>query len=338
MKVAILTYGYGCSAYGMGKYSFSLTNELQKLGAKIDVFTIKRSIRKIGPFLFYAKNGLINLREYDIVQSNEGAGLFINHPKIIETYHHNYFQLGFWYSIFGMLELYQCRRSNHVIVPSFATKQALISQGLTENHISVIHHGVSSIFKMIPHLRQETRAKLGLSNKFVVISVGRIVQHKRHMDIVEAVSRIPNAIFILVGKGNLLPEIQTLAQKKQVFLLHFENISDAFLVALLNASDVYVHASEIEGFGLSVLEALACGIPVVAYKTADFRQIIGNAGFLLDQGNIDGMHESLLLLSNNELLRKELGCRATEFAKNFTWNKTAKKYLDLYEKMIKEGA
>jgi glycosyltransferase involved in cell wall biosynthesis len=334
MNVAFLTYGYGLQEFGMGKYAWHLKRELEKLGVCVDVFTTGLKVRNAGPFIFFMENALLDLRKYDLVHSSEGAGCLVRHPTMVETYHHDYSKLGPLYSVFSLIEHQQCKRVRHIVVPSFATKLVLLNRGFDEDRISVIYHGVSDAFRPDDEARERIRLRYGLDDCFVVISVGRLVKHKRHIDIVKALEKIPKSALILVGRGECKDKIRELARKKSVRVLSFENIDESALVELLNAADVYVHASEMEGFGLSVIEAMACGVPVVAYSTADFQYVVGDAGFLLKQRDINKMHELLLFLQESPELRGKLKTKAQTEAAKYKWSEAAYGHLCVYKQLL----
>lgn len=336
MRVAFLSYGYGRQELGLGKYSWHVVDELRKLGVVVDAFTLSRHPKYLGPVLFYMKNFLRNFRGYHIVHSSEGSGLLVNHPRMVETYHHDYTQTrSFSTSIFNSLEAFQCGKVRRIIVPSWKTMNALLRFGYERDNISVIYHGVDhETFRQDEVLRKIMHQKYGLAKCFVAISVGRLIKHKRHRDIVEALSKIPDAALILVGKGEEEGRIIGLAKKKGVKLLHFKDVSDEFLAGLYNAADVYVHASVLEGFGLTVVEAMACGLPIVCYDVADFKNIVGGAGFLLKQWDVEGIFQAIESLKENNDERVALGRNALRKSKAFTWKKAAEEHLKVYKKVL----
>lgn len=339
MRVAFLPYAYGVELLGLGKYCWYLVNELRKLGIQVDVFTTNFHFKTLGLPLFYMKNASLNVKKYDIVHSDVGAGLLLYHPCMVETYHHDYRQPSDVNSlIFYGLEALQCHKVKHIIVPSFMTKNSLLNHGFKEDKITVIHHGVDhKLFRPDGALRRFLREKCGLKGFFVVISVGRLVRHKRHTDIVEALSKIPETALILVGGGPEEKRIVALAKEKKVKLLHFKNISDEFLTSLYNAADVYVHASVLEGFGLTVLEAMACALPVICYDAGDFKNVVPGAGIVLEQGDVEAMVHAIEFLKQRNDERKTLSHVALQKSKTFTWKKTAKEHLNVYLNAINES-
>jgi len=336
LRVAFLPYSYGVELTGLGKYCWYLARELRKLGTHVDVFTTNLHIKTFGLPLFYMKNAFLDFKKYDLVHSDVGASLFLYHPCMVETYHHDYRQPSDVNSlIFHRLEDLQCRKAKHIIVPSFGTKKSLLHHGFKEDKISVIHHGVDhELFRSDEALRSTMREKYGLMKPFVAITVGRLVRHKRHIDIIEALSKIPETTLILVGAGEEEKRIVGFAKKKKVRLLHFKNISEEFLASLYNSADVYVHASSLEGFGLTVLEAMACALPVVCYDVADFKDIICEAGVILKPKDLDGMVHAIEFLKEKKDKRKAFSQAALQKSKEFTWKKTAKEHLRVYRNVL----
>jgi glycosyltransferase involved in cell wall biosynthesis len=320
---------------GIGKYCWYLVNELRKLGTNVDVFTTNFHYKTIGLPLLYIKNAFLNVKKYDVIHSDVGAGVFLYHPFMIETYHHDYKQPGDVNSlIFYGLEALQCRKVKQIIVPSFMTKNSLLNHGFKEDKITVIYHGVDhEIFRPYETFRRFVREKYGLKNLFVVISVGRLVRHKRHTDIIEALSKIPETALVLVGGGPEEKRIVALAKEKKVRLLHFKNISDEFLASLYNAADVYVHASVLEGFGLIVLEAMACGLPIICYDAGDFKNIVLGVGVVLKPRDVEAMVHAIEFLKEKNGEQKALSQAALKKSKAFTWKKTAEEHLKVYCKV-----
>jgi len=327
LRMAFLSYAYGRGGLGLGRYGESLVNELRKLGTSVDVFTSIFHVKSFGPPLFFMKNAFLKLKKYDLVHSNEGAGVFLRHPYMIETYHHDYKQTGDarYNLVFHRLETLQCHKAQHIIVPSFLTKNTLLHYGFPEDKISVIHHGVDhNMFVRNESSRVFLRRKYDVSSCFVVINVGQLRKYKRQIDIVKALQGIPNVAFILVGNGEEEKNIKKSARNKGVRLIHFKYVPERLLVDLYNVADVYVHTSILEGFGLTVLEAMACGLPIIAYKVADFDRIVKGAGYLMDIGDVNGIRSTLLILRRDHDIRDKMSSVAVSHSKDFTWSKSAR--------------
>ncbi|MCW4015247.1 MAG: glycosyltransferase family 4 protein [Candidatus Bathyarchaeota archaeon] len=336
LKIAFLSYTFGRNDYSTGKYGWHLAYELRKMNHDVDIFTTNLHVPKIGPFLLAFKHLFSKLQHYDIVHSNEGAGLFVSHPALLETYHHDYAQVPeFGHRFFNILENMECRKVKHIIVPSYASKDVLLGYGFPPEKISVIYHGVDEIFKEDKLIRKMMRSKLGLTKELVVINVGRFVKHKRQVDLIRALSGFSNVVLILVGNGPEEYRIKDTASKMGVKMLHFKNVSDIFLAGLYNAADVYVHTSTLEGFGLTILEAMSCGLPVIAYTTGDLEQIVGNAGHIVQIGDIESVRAGLFNLEIHSV-RNEMRNLALAKSRDFSWSESMKKHSKVYSSVLNQ--
>lgn len=107
-------------------------------------------------------------------------------------------------------------------------------------------------------------------------------------------------------------------------------IDEKDMPKLYNSADVYLHTSEYEGFGLPILEAMACGVPVVASNKASIPEIVGNAGILidLDDNCVKEFAESILKILDRNI---NMDKRALERSMEFSWEKTARETLEVYK-------
>jgi glycosyltransferase involved in cell wall biosynthesis len=335
LKVAFLTYGYGKDNLGLGRSAWYLANELIRIGVAVDVYKAQSHLEYFGPPEFYLKNALTNFNKYEIVHSNEGAGLLVHHPRMVETYHHNYKEMtGLNNRVFSKLEHFHCKHVQSIIVPSINTKIALLRHGFSAKKISYIPHGVDGdIFKRLPD-KALLKEKYKLTNKFVAINVGQLIPRKKQVEAVKLLSGIKDAVLILVGKGPEEGNINRASIEFGVRLLHFQNITDEMLVELYNASDIYLNTSILEGFGLTLLEAMSCEVPIIAYETADFKTIVEDSGIILDNGDAKGARDAIELLKANEDLRESLSKAAFRRSKEFTWQNVAKQHVKVYKELL----
>jgi glycosyltransferase involved in cell wall biosynthesis len=106
----------------------------------------------------------------------------------------------------------------------------------------------------------------------------------------------------------------------------------------LNSADIYVLASHNENWGISIVEAMACGtVPVITNLPAS--QIIsdgGKAGLLYPVGDKNALRDQLMKLAADARLRSELAEKAVKRAENFTWKESTRKVVELYERLLKE--
>ena len=144
---------------------------------------------------------------------------------------------------------------------------------------------------------------------------------------------------VLIGKAftdenlketkEIIQLINSLKLSKKVIRLGWVPNKD--LVALYNLASVYCQPSFYEGFGLPVLEAMACGCPVVAAKTSSLPEICGSAAIMVDPYNLDDMIKGL---KKALVKQEELRDKGFQQVKKFSWGKTAQKTYEIYQKVV----
>ena len=210
-----------------------------------------------------------------------------------------------------------------------------------KDRIHVVSLAPASYFKVIKEesILKRVIKKYNLPENFVLY-VGDVNYNKNIPGLTKAFAGLKGDLsLVLVGKAFLEDDlkenqeitklIKTLKLEKKVIRLGFLTAED--LVALYNLADVYCQPSFYEGFGLPVLEAMACGCPVVAADTSSLPEICGPAAIMVDPYNINDMIKGLqeALLNKEEL--KEKGFAQV---RKFSWEKTAKKTYEIYQKVV----
>lgn len=131
--------------------------------------------------------------------------------------------------------------------------------------------------------------------------------------------------------GEIDRTYRDLSLEKSVYFLGHADIND--LVHLYNAAEALVFPSFYEGFGLPPLEAMACGVPVVASDIPVFREILQDAALFADANNPEKISEAIYAVSSNESLAQGLKTKGLERVKNFSWQKTARQTLGVINKL-----
>ncbi|NTV97874.1 MAG: N-acetyl-alpha-D-glucosaminyl L-malate synthase BshA [Chlorobiaceae bacterium] len=196
-------------------------------------------------------------------------------------------------------------KSDGVTAVSDYLKDETIRMFSPRKEISVIPNFVdTSFFRRSP--RPDIREQLGLGNEKILIHISNFRPVKCIGDVVRVffeVSRKTEATLLLVGDGPERSEAETLSRmfgiaERVKFLGKLDDI-----VPLLSISDLMLMPSNAESFGLAALEAMACGVPVVATMAGGFPEFIvsGEHGFLLEPGDVEGMAaKAMELLSGND--------------------------------------
>ena len=113
-----------------------------------------------------------------------------------------------------------------------------------------------------------------------------------------------------------------------------ENVPNEDLIALYNAAALFVLPSFYEGFGLPVLEAMACGTPVVCSERGSLPEVAGDAALLVNPDGLDGLASAMERALEDQPLRAQMRSRGLAQAAHFSWEMTAKETLAIYHRLI----
>jgi Glycosyltransferase len=230
-------------------------------------------------------------------------------------------------------------RADRVLADSEATRADLIRLlGTPPEKVEVLYSGVDPRFRPEPESgeRERLRARYGLDRPYV-LSVGTLQPRKNFVRLIRAFARLPDTGRVLViagGRGWLYESVLEEAARHpdRVRVLGF--VEDADLPALYRGADLFVFPSFYEGFGLPVLEAMACGVPVVASDASSIPEMVGTAGILLPPDDAQGMAGALLQLLQDAAFHAEMRQRALEQAGWFSWEQTARRTLEAYRETL----
>jgi len=216
-----------------------------------------------------------------------------------------------------------------------------------KNQIHVVYLAPAPSFKKlkIKNLKLKVKQKHHLPDTFVLY-VGDINWNKNVPGLVKACEKIDTPL-VIVGKQAIsknydrdhienrdLVWLQKEARKsKSLFLLGF--IPTDSLVAIYNLAAVYCQPSFYEGFGLPVLEAMACGCPVVCSNQGSLPEVGDKAVIYFDPWRQGEMEKTLKKILENKNLRKNLSKKGLLQAKKFSWRKTAQETLNIYDKLCR---
>jgi glycosyltransferase involved in cell wall biosynthesis len=210
-----------------------------------------------------------------------------------------------------------------IVTVSESTKNELIELGISSKNIRVIYNGVDD--KFIPGDKSDAP---------IILYFGRVKKYKRLDHLIRAFKlvkgRIPKAQLIVAGKGDNYKELITLSKELGISdsINFVGEVSEEEKVKLLQKAWVFVTTSEKEGWGITVVEANACGTPVVSYDVHGLRDSVkhGYNGLLVEDGNVEALTETILGLLENNSLRDELSKNAIEWAKQFSWDRSAEEF------------
>lgn len=235
------------------------------------------------------------------------------------------------------------RKTDHVIAVSEATKRDSIKMlGVPEKKITVIHEAANPIYRPVPaeEAQQRVREKYKIDQDFILF-VSTIEPRKNLPGLLQAYRRLRDEykreeLLVLAGsKGWLWEEVYETVDNLDLTreVLFLGRVPSADLVYLYNAARFLVHPSFYEGFGLTPLEAMTCGTPVIVSNTSSLPEVVGDAAVLIDPHDIDGLTVAMWRVLTEQELRKELRCKGLKRAKQFSWEQAAEKTLEVYHKI-----
>lgn len=232
------------------------------------------------------------------------------------------------------------RHANHIVAVSERTAADLVELlGVPRAKISVIPLGVDPAFRRVtdPARLAEVERRYGLAHP-LVLAVGTLEPRKNYARLIAAfaeASRAPGGpamLAIVGGDGWLTEGIYSAVEKHgiadQVRFLGY--VPDADLPALYSLADVVAVPSLYEGFGIPVLEAMACGAAVLASTGGSLPEVAGDAAVLVPPTDTEALTDGLIRLIRDADLRAELGAKGIARARAFTWDACARAHLDLY--------
>jgi glycosyltransferase involved in cell wall biosynthesis len=206
--------------------------------------------------------------------------------------------------------------------------------------IRVIHLGVGPQFRpQAPAEIEKTRERYQLPEQFVLY-VGNTMPHKNVPRIVEAFAKVrqtePGLELVLAGRPDQYRKIVRAAITEARIdrsVRFLDYVDEGLLPSLYNASQVLVSPSLYEGFGMPVLEALACGTPVITSDRGSQAEIAGGAALLVDPRSQTQIAEALALVTRGGPEVFGLRARGPVRAARFAWRQTANKHAQLYQEL-----
>lgn len=210
---------------------------------------------------------------------------------------------------------------------------------IPEDRIVVTYVGVSDDFRPIPDQEKIKRVaeRYGISGEYILF-VGRIEPRKNLGTLIDA--------YYLLKRGRCIDHRLVIAGMQDPLFRDFHNsisakaaesrvvftggVAEDDLPYLYNGADLFVYPSFAEGFGLPVLEAMACGVPVIASNATALPEAVGDAGIMVPPENPEMFAEAMRRVLSDPELKEAMRHKGLQRVKLFTWRKTAEKVLEAY--------
>ncbi len=370
MRIAIDGSVIQENLYGVSRYAYNLTEALAKtVLADDEIFVLYNPNEPTGQHqledlaslsqvaLRPAQGGVrgpwslaTQLRKLDVDVFHSPyylSRLLNNVPSVITIHDLSTFQPELEHGLLGRLsqftaqaELTLLRRAAAVICVSRSVKQDLLRVAdIPEERVHVVYNGVDHRRfhpRYRPEARQRAALMLGIEPPYV-LALASPEPRKNIRRLLEAYARLPRQDLprlVLAGAadwgyGPIYATVQELGLEPYVRFTGY--VPEAVLPDLYGGARLFVFPSLYEGFGLPVLEALACAAPVVAGNRGGIPEIAGQAAILVDPYDVDALAEAMLRVLQDKQLRDELRLRGPGQAALFSWERTARETRNVYE-------
>lgn len=252
--------------------------------------------------------------------------------------------------MFNKRDLWQLRNwtkfsienAEHIITISNFSKQDIIKQyGIDGKKITVAYPGFNKeIFHPVYDKKKTGKMldKYKIGDNFIIY-IGTIQPRKNLIRLIEAVSRIEDLMLVIVGKTEgegregwmyeeTLKTPNRLGIEDRVKFLGF--VPDDDLPYLLAGAKAFILPSLWEGFGIPVLEAMACGVPVIVSNVSSLPEVVGGVGLLIDPYSVDQIEQAIRTIVADKKLQQKYSKAANLQAKKFSWQKMAKIVLKVF--------
>ena len=289
-------------------------------------------------------------KDYDIYHiTNQENSLLTYYPNIstsIITVHDIFYYTSpknFLYKQLIKSLYYGVTNANHVICVSHATKKDLIDHfNIPPDKIDVIYPGLDPIFEEKIKNESIIFKKYGLDPSYrYILHVGRDEKRKNIETLIKAFYkfkkefRIKNIKLIKINglSDNNKKLLHDLQLENEIYVI--DHVSDEDLVRFYKISDAFLFPSTMEGFGLPLIESMACGTPVISSNTSAIPEVVEDAAILVDPKDINAFSNELYNLLSDEDTKEELIRNGLQQASKFRWKRAARETLKVYKKVKK---
>jgi len=232
------------------------------------------------------------------------------------------------------------KRASRVIAISQYTKKDIVKvYGISPDKIDVVYSGLDPQFaRPGPQAIEEFREARGLPEKFILY-LGTIEPRKNLSTLIRAYAKVRPAGVKLVcagGRGwmyeDVFQTVEELRLSRDVIFPGF--LPEDELPLWYSAADIFVYPSAYEGFGLPVIEALACGVPTITTNATSLPEAAGQAALLVPPDDTTALADALEGLINSPAQQADLAERGPQQARRFTWLEAARRTAGVYAKAL----
>jgi len=301
---------------------------------------------------------LLTKYNIDIFHGLKGTGPKLKLVKTIITVHDIHVLVHPQFSKFKDLVYWKyfspmnIKKADKIISVSEATKKDLIEKlNIPSNNIKVIYESYDSkLYQTKSNSLQKVKSflhekNINIDNKKIVLNVNTISPRKNVDGVIKAfnlvASKNNDVLLIISGRdgwktNEIYNEFRCSPFKNRIHFIGFT--PDDIVADLYNVAEVFVYPSFYEGFGLPILEAQACGCPVITSNVSSMPEIAGDGAILVDPYNVKETSSAIFKITSNDELRNELIQKGFNNCKRFSWKKCAADTLEVYNEVYNGGS
>lgn len=284
----------------------------------------------------------IKARKYDILFCPSNiAPLFLSKKvKLIVTLHDLSFKDFSQMYSFLFRKYYEfvvpkiLKRADKILtISSFSYERITKEYSFINDKINFIYHGKNEIFSFDENIKKED----------YILYVGSLNDTKNFSSVIKAFFKLKNSRYklkmIMPSSSNFeidedkLHLLNEAKKNKNIEIVDY--LSQDRLVKVYQKAKIFVFPSYHESFGFPVLEAFACGTPVICSNTSSLPEVGGDAVLYCDAYNVNDIKEKIELLLDDEILQKQMIQKGLNRAKLFSWEKSADEYIKVFEEVLK---
>lgn len=281
-------------------------------------------------------------KKYDVLHAHDWltsvAGLRLRSrmkTPLVQTFHSTEFDRTSlpWEYVLD-IERSAAERADILIAVSRRTREQVLRLGAAKEKIRVIYNGVD--VEKFAGAFVDGKAANGFKNgKKVVLFLGRLTEQKGPVQFLHAAARVlsvrKDVLFVIAGKGELLPLLINMAMQLQISqnVRFLGYVSDDDLRKIYKVADVYVMPSTSEPFGITALEAMSSGVPVIISRTSGVAEVVRSA-IRVDFWDINAMAAKILGVLSYQPLSRTMSSLSRTEATYHGWDRTAEETLSAY--------
>jgi glycosyltransferase involved in cell wall biosynthesis len=239
------------------------------------------------------------------------------------------------------------RRADRIITVSYNSKRDLVDYfGIPPARIDVIYNGVAAPFRTdIPRSeRDRVATKYGLSRPYLLF-LGGEKPHKNVRNVIRAFAEarreraLPHALVLAGPMPSNRSRVDALIDALELGtrVVRTGIVPDEDLPGLFAGADAFLYPTLYEGFGLPVIEAMACGVPVLTSSTSALQEIAGGYAYLVDPMDVDSIARGIVDLATDSARRAEFAALGARRALEFSWDRAAEQTLRVYSETLARG-